>query len=310
MGVWSGLAGAAGLAGSGGGSAGAGAGGQPEAGRSGEGGRAGVAGLGGSGVGGVAGAGSGGDTGGDGASGEGGNAAGGDAGGAAGVGACGVVEPERPVTAPLAIPWETSFEDDVCDYVRADGFCYVDGDASYEVVVSPTHSGDAAVALSVNSAEGSSQVRCVREGTLPPDAIYGAWFYVPALAEMTGLWNLFFFQGYNGVDLEELWDVSIGTNEAGTQGLFVFDHRAGQVTRPPDGRAIPVGAWFHVEFRMRRAGDASGLVQLYQDGELLLERAGPTDDTSWGQWYVGNLATERIPPDSTLYIDDVSIRAP
>jgi hypothetical protein len=34
-----------------------------------------------------------------------------------------------------------------------------------------------------------------------------------------------------------------------------------------------------------------------------------TDDSSVGQWYVGNLATGLTPPASTLYVDDVTIRA-
>ena len=49
---------------------------------------------------------------------------------------------------------------------------------------------------------------------------------------------------------------------------------------------------------------------LYQDGALLLEVTGiVTDDTDVAQWYVGNLAKALTPPDSTLYVDDVTIRA-
>ena len=32
-----------------------------------------------------------------------------------------------------------------------------------------------------------------------------------------------------------------------------------------------------------------------------------TDDTDWGQWYVGNLADALVPPASTVYVDDVTI---
>jgi hypothetical protein len=32
-----------------------------------------------------------------------------------------------------------------------------------------------------------------------------------------------------------------------------------------------------------------------------------TDNTDWGQWYVGNYATSLVPPSSTLYVDDVTI---
>jgi hypothetical protein len=34
-----------------------------------------------------------------------------------------------------------------------------------------------------------------------------------------------------------------------------------------------------------------------------------TDDTDWGQWLVGNYAEALAPPESTVYVDDVTIRA-
>jgi hypothetical protein len=32
-----------------------------------------------------------------------------------------------------------------------------------------------------------------------------------------------------------------------------------------------------------------------------------TDNSAWGEWHVGNLATALAPAASTLYVDDVSI---
>ena len=32
-----------------------------------------------------------------------------------------------------------------------------------------------------------------------------------------------------------------------------------------------------------------------------------TDDSRWGQWFVGNYATALSPPSSTVYVDDVTI---
>ena len=60
---------------------------------------------------------------------------------------------------------------------------------------------------------------------------------------------------------------------------------------------------------LRRAADATGEVTVYQDGVVAYHLVDlVTDDTSWGQWYVGNLATGLAPADSTLYVDDVAIR--
>lgn len=250
-------------------------------------------------------AGSAGDTGGDG---SGGDIAGGA--GEAGSGGCDPgAPPISPVMEPITVPWETGFENGICDYVESRGFCYTNGDASYEIVAAPAHLGSSAAAFTVNASEGAAQTRCVRQGILPPDAYYGAWFYVPTSATRAALWNLFLIQGDNGEEMEPLWDVSLGSTDGGGQALFVFDHRGGEVLEASEEVEIPIGTWFHVEFRLLRAADAAGLVALYQDGVLLLETRRATDDTSWGQWYVGNLADGRSPPDSTVYVDDVSIRA-
>jgi hypothetical protein len=59
---------------------------------------------------------------------------------------------------------------------------------------------------------------------------------------------------------------------------------------------------------LKRASDATGEVQVYQDGVSVLHQIGIiTDDSAWAQWYVGNLATNLTPPESTIYVDDVSI---
>jgi len=48
---------------------------------------------------------------------------------------------------------------------------------------------------------------------------------------------------------------------------------------------------------------------LYQDGQLVLQRTSiATDDTTFAQWYVGNFADALTPADSTIYVDDVTIR--
>jgi hypothetical protein len=210
----------------------------------------------------------------------------------------------------VAVPWTTSFEDKFCGYAEVNGFCYVDGDASYEIVDRPAHTGTSAVAFSVNSDAAAAQTRCVRQGVFPRDAYYGAWFYLDARAESAGLWNLMFFQGNTDGSFEPQWDVSIGTDADGVNSLFIFDHVRGDVLTPSGAPAVLARRWFHVELRIRRAADDTGVAQLYQDDKLIYETPPrTTDTTAWGQWYVGNLARGRTPAESTVYVDDVSIRA-
>jgi len=213
--------------------------------------------------------------------------------------------------------WTTGFESTgFCDYSRAGGFCYGNGNASYTVVEAPVHGGKSAAAFSISllpePSDEVAQARCFREGALPSDAMYGAWFYLPALASNTGNWNLIHFEGGAPGAGHGLWDVSLRSEDDGSLSLYLFDFLRNRVRLVPDAalRSVPIGAWFHVELRLRRAADATGEVALYQDGALLMELVSlATDDTDWAQWYVGNLADALTPTDSTLYVDDVTIRA-
>lgn len=212
------------------------------------------------------------------------------------------------VTGPVQLPWSTSFEQGLCDYDVAQGYCYTAADASYRIVESPVHTGKRAAAFTIQTdAADGDQTRCVREGTLPEDAIYGAWYYVPDLPEDSKNWNLLHIQG--GERLGTLWDVSLEVADDGTLHLFLLGAYGLGVQRPSVPRPVPIRSWFHIEMRLRRASDTTGEVALYQDGVLLIERSGiRTDDTSFQQWYVGNLANSITPPASTLYVDDISIR--
>jgi hypothetical protein len=218
-----------------------------------------------------------------------------------------------PETGPVAVPWSTGFEQGFCDYNHALGYCYSNTDASYLIVSSPAHSGQQAAAFTVTSAAGKDglQARCVREGTMPVDAYYSAWFYVPALATVKGNsnWNLVHIQGSDGTSLHGLWDVSLqNTNDGGLE-LYLFDFLRMTQHLPATTTKIPIGSWFQITLRWRRASDKTGEFDLYQDGALLVPLTSIiTDDSIWSQWYIGNLASNLSPPDSTVYVDDVAIR--
>ncbi len=214
-----------------------------------------------------------------------------------------------PTTAPVSVPWSTRFENGFCDFEEAGGFCVSSGTGSHELVRSPVHSGEFSAAFSIDSADSDIQSRCVLQGELPRAAYYGAWYYVPALATTAGVWNLLHFQGGDPAgDQHGLWDVSLINGSDGSLQLAVYDFLRGQMRLQQDPRPIPIGSWFHLEFYLARATDATGEIALYQDGQLLVEATAlVTDDTEWGQWYVGNLADGLTPSESTLYVDDVTI---
>lgn len=207
--------------------------------------------------------------------------------------------------------WSTGFEDGFCDYAPSMGFCFATGGGSYSLVTSPVHSGHYAAAFSVEGVPdgGGSQARCVAQGVFPDAAYYGAWYYVPVQAQNSGNWNLFHYQGgVPGQMLHGLWDVSLANGTGGGPlDTFVFDFLTGKTTNST-AAPIPIGQWFHLEVYFKRANDPTGEITLWQDGTMAVQLTGlATDDTNWGQWYVGNLATALAPPSSTVYVDDVTI---
>src|SRR6478735_2384565 len=157
----------------------------------------------------------------------------------------------------VALPWSTGFEDGLCGYHAALGYCYARHDAKLEIVRSPVHSGKFAAAFAVNgnaTMAERSQARCVRQGAMPKSAYYAAWYLVPALQISDGNWNLFhFLGGVPGGETHPLWDVSLANNADGALELTVFDFfhtrsYPATIGVPP----IPIGSWFQIEILLKR----------------------------------------------------------
>jgi hypothetical protein len=217
------------------------------------------------------------------------------------------------IDSAVQMPWSTGFEDGFCEFTWPGGFCFATGTGSYALVTSPVHSGQYAAAFTVSGDgdAGNGQARCVTEGIFPTAAYFGAWYYVPSLAQNTGDWNLFHYQGaVHGQNQHYLWDVSLGNfADSGALHLTFLDFLTGKSADTTGAPAIPIGDWFHLEVYFKRGRDASGAFSVYLNGApALAPLTGlTTDDTDWGSFYVGNLATALAPQLSTVYVDDVTI---
>lgn len=218
------------------------------------------------------------------------------------------------------IPWRTGFEDGFCDYLRVRGHCYDNpsGSAWHELVDAPVRAGSRAAAFSVNAGR-DTHTRCFLEGKLPEQAYYGAWYFVPTVHKVNDIWNLIHFQVHRQShrapsNFETLWDVLLENDASGglrlsLKGRPVVEGEYWQVPGeiPPP---IPIGEWFHIEVYLKLASDMTGEIALYQNGKLYLQATGirtDFDDSMLGQWYVGNLAYSLDPPQSTVYVDDVTV---
>jgi hypothetical protein len=210
---------------------------------------------------------------------------------------------------PITLPWSTGFENQLdCDYREVAGSCYGFPPGLFRVVASPVHSGQFAAEFTVltgTDAGAIPQGRCMRTGVFPTEAYYGAWYYIQESATNAGNWNLFHFQF--GDKLHELWDVSLASGSTGALNLYVTGASQGT-----SAKSVPIGKWFHIVFYWKRAKETSGEVALYQEEERVVDLTNIITDstgTGQGQWYVGNLADALQPPRSTVYVDDITIRA-
>jgi len=176
----------------------------------------------------------------------------------------------------IAAPWSTGFENQFCDYTELAGFCYEEPGASYTTVTSPVHSGRFAAAFKVTAGVTNGyQTRCVRQGVLPTAAYYGSWYFIPARAKNSALWNLVHFQGGDPSGQHGLWDISLVNGASGELEVVVFDFLNSMSRRPAKPVPIPIGSWFHLELYLKRAADRTGEVALYQDGQQLLDVKKP-----------------------------------
>lgn len=209
--------------------------------------------------------------------------------------------------------WQSGFEDGFCGYTRARGFCYSAPGATYEIVDAPARSGRKAAAFTISTDDDrdGEQTRCVREGVMPKDAYYGAWFYIPGGTTNNDNWNLMHFRNaMEGGSPMGDWDVSLVSTDDGRLVPWLRDYVSGSRIPPSWDFEVPVDEWFSLSVRIIRESTATGAAALFLNDELVVERTDivTVGEVTWGQWYVGNLATDLTPSDSTIYVDDVSIR--
>ena len=232
---------------------------------------------------------------------------------------CSAAARDGTFVGPFAAPWQTSFDAGFCNFEDVGGFCYADADSGRRTVTSPVHSGTFAAAFDMkpSSSTRERQTRCVREGMLPTEAYYGAWYYVPTELVGANDWNLFHFQSgvpnMPNMPLRGSFDVSMDDRAGDGLEVYIYDAINDGRYRQADPIALPRDRWVHLEFYWKRATDATGEVALYQDGQELVRRSGiVTDESPFGQWYVGNwtASLDELPSTVSLFVDDVTIRLP
>ncbi len=186
------------------------------------------------------------------------------------------------------------------------------GSASLTIVDTPVHSGNFAAKSAIDATGSVSFARLCRWGTLPQDAYYSVWMYIPTNYTIGNYWNLFEFQGRSDpadpATQVFLWSLDVARRSDGQMSWYVWDWQRSHQLNPAVSTVAPVGRWFRVEAFMHQATDNSGDVKFWVDGVLLLEASGVSTLTSdWLYWAVGGAAIDITEQPAEVFLDDAAI---
>jgi hypothetical protein len=208
---------------------------------------------------------------------------------------------------------------DIPDGPHAGGGVFDTGAATASVdVVSLAHSGIHSAKLHINtsSAPGTSATSGARllrwlEPETQSDLYYSLWLYFPQRNTPTGnppWWNVLQWKSKRGDFNDPFFALNVANQPDGSMYFYLFNQQSKTSYSPP-GKTIPDGRWFRMEAFYKCAGDNTGHVTLWQDGEQLFDvrdvQTRYADGTC--EWSLNNYSNGLNPPSATIHVDDVAI---
>src|SRR5262249_49506912 len=119
----------------------------------------------------------------------------------------------------------------------------------------------------------------MRNGILPKEAYYSAWYYIASPMTAGEYWLFFKFRSRSvasdAATLVDLWDVDFNARGDGTMGVFIYHHDTGN-RAPLATPTVPIGRWFQVEAFFRAASDATGRLMVWLEDTLIYDLKEPT----------------------------------
>ena len=214
--------------------------------------------------------------------------------------------------------WSARFEgDSFAEWtsVAGGGVDFTATQNTMEVSSERAHEGSYSAKLTVYAPQAGTQGRdnFGREGNLPNEAYYSAWYYLPRSVAVGTYWVIMKFRMRSVVDDPasegELFDLNLKTLSSGEMSLRMYDWQNGGGDLPLDvvDPVVSVGAWFQIEVFYRVASDNTGRFTLWLDGQQILDMRGPTGPTPWTAWDVGSIAAVLNPDTATIFVDDCAV---
>jgi polysaccharide lyase-like protein len=150
-----------------------------------------------------------------------------------------------------------------------------------------------------------------REQPSPPEAYYGAWFFIPASLQVRSWLSLHHFGYHRSAGVAEttpLWDFNVYPGSDGNLIAHVYDATAMANIDQTSPIPVPMAAWVHFEIFFRKAADATGRITIWQDGVQILDHANVvTAPTDLIQWDAGGGSNDIAPSPAAVYFDDATI---
>ena len=150
-----------------------------------------------------------------------------------------------------------------------------------------------------------------RDQPSPPEAYYGAWFFIPASTQINSWLSLHHF-GYHptagSADTMPVWDFHVYPTAAGSLAARLYESSTIKNYEQASPVPVALATWVHFEILYRKAADATGHITVWQDGAQILDVANvvtaPTDAV---QWDAGGGSNDLAPSPATVYLDDATI---
>lgn len=150
-----------------------------------------------------------------------------------------------------------------------------------------------------------------REQPSPPEAYYGAWFFIPASLQVGIFLSLHHF-GYHrtagSAETTPLFDFNVYPGTDGTLFAHLYDPAAMMNIDQTNPVPVPTARWVHFEIFLRKAADTTGRITIWQDGAQILDIPNlVTAPTDLLQWDAGGGSNDIAPSPATVYFDDATI---
>ncbi len=174
------------------------------------------------------------------------------------------------------------------------------------------HSGRYAGSVTLSpTASMTSTNYLFRNAPSPAAAYYSAWFYVPSSVTVGAWLSLIHFRGSQTADGNApfaTWDVNLYPRADGSLAAQLYDYSSQINTRQLTPVPVPFDTWVQFEVHFVKATDATGRIEIWQDGALILARVGlATVTNDWLQWDAGGACDALSSSPATVYLDDAAI---